>query len=203
MQKTFSFIKKTMPNVSRETLDKLSHYHDLLLKWQKAINLVSPSTLKDADTRHFLDSAQLITHLPQGAFTLADLGSGAGFPSLVIAMLRPDIDIHMVESDQRKCIFMQTVSRETNAPVTVHNTRIENCDLKADVVTARALASLDVLLGYASTMEPKEFIFLKGEKCQEEIEQARKNWSFDAEIHKSIVEDNSFIVRITNLVKIG
>lgn len=201
MQKTFSFIEKNIPNVSRETLAKLTQYHALLLKWQKAINLVSPSTIKEADTRHFLDSAQMVLHLPQEPFKLIDLGSGAGFPSVVIAMLRPDLDVHMVESDKRKCIFMQTVALETKTPLTVHNSRIENLGIKADIVTARALASLESLFDYAHKCEPKSYIFLKGEKCQEEIEQAKKNWSFDADVQKSVVENNSFIVKITNLVK--
>ena len=124
----------------------LKHYYGLLLKWQKTINLVSPSTLDDAWNRHFEDSIQVVSYIPENMKILCDIGSGAGFPGLVIAIERPDIQVHLVESDSRKCAFMRTVSRETNlSNVTIHNDRIENVigDIDADYVSARALASLN------------------------------------------------------------
>lgn len=140
-----------MANVSRETQDKLEQYLALLLKWQKAVNLVSPATLEDAWTRHFLDSLQMADLLPSTTKVLFDFGSGAGFPGLVLAMARPDLDVHLVESDQKKCSFLSTVSRETRTPVSIHNCRIESLQTDAvpDVITARALAGLEQLLTYA------------------------------------------------------
>ena len=108
-----------------EQTDRLRLYVDLLKKWQKTINLVGKNTLEDAWDRHILDSAQLSAHIPQHA-TLLDIGSGAGFPGLVLAILRPDISVTLVESDTRKCVFMQTVARETHCGnVTVLNDRVE------------------------------------------------------------------------------
>ena len=128
----------------------LATYKSLLLKWAKVINLVSPATLPDVDTRHFQDSLQLIPLLPPHTKTLFDLGSGAGFPGLVIALERPDIAVHLFESDTKKCAFLSTVSRETHIPVVIHNQRIESVDkipdVVPDVISARALASLDTLL---------------------------------------------------------
>ena len=139
-----------LENVSRETLDKLEQYHALLLKWQGSINLVSPNTIPDAWERHFLDSLQLLEYIPEDCKTLFDFGSGAGFPGLVLACAHSDIDVHVIESDQRKCSFMRTVSRETKTPINIHNMRIEsfNSDAVPGVITARALASLHDLCTY-------------------------------------------------------
>lgn len=195
-----SFLKQQ--NVSRETIEKLNTYQALLIKWQKAINLVSPNSIPEAETRHFLDSAQLLPLLPSKPFKLVDMGCGAGFPGLVLAMLRPDIDVHLVESDQRKCIFMQNVSRETNTPVTVHNQRIEETKIdQVDIVSARALSALDTLLSYASRFSPNEMIFLKGEKYKKEIKEAEQNWGFEYETHKSLTDTKGAICHITNLIK--
>lgn len=181
---------------------KITQYHALLVKWQKALNLVAPSTLKDAKDRHFLDSLQLIPHLPEGPLTLVDMGSGAGFPGVVIACARPDIAVHLIESDERKGIFMATVSRETQTPVTIHTARIEAVEgVKADVVTARALAPLDELLGYAYRFSPSLCVFLKGENHKKEIEAARQYWHFDVAIVPSITEKNAALLKITNLIK--
>ena len=138
-------------DVPRESIEKLDTYHALLLKWQKAINLISPKTIDDAWVRHFADSAQLSGYIPEGAKTIMDWGSGAGFPAMVLAMLRPSLDVHAVESDERKCQFMRTVSRETSVPIRIHTQRIEALELDSvnpDIITARALASVSVLLDY-------------------------------------------------------
>ena len=133
--------------VSHETMAKLKTYEELLQKWQPKINLVSLGSLKDAQTRHFADSLQIAEFVPASAKVLYDLGSGAGFPGLVLAMARPELTVHLVESDQRKSAFLQTVSRETRTPVSVHVDRIEKVSLSTpDVITARALASLSELL---------------------------------------------------------
>ncbi len=189
-------------NVSRETLDKLDHYRALLLKWQKAINLVAPNTLKEAEIRHFLDSAQLLPFFPEeDSFVSVDMGSGGGFPALVLAILRPNGVFHVVESDQRKCIFMETVSRETSTNLVVHKKRIEQTDIEnVDFVTARALASLDSLFEYAYSFNPKTLIFLKGEMYQQEIDDALEKWSFEYELTPSISLKTAKIIKVTNLI---
>ncbi len=190
-------------NVSHETIEKIEHYHRLLLKWQKAINLVAPKTLKEAKVRHFLDSAQLMDLYPNDKpFKAVDMGSGGGFPALVLAMLRPQGEFHLIESDQRKGIFMETVSRETSTPITVHKKRIEDVEMGAvDIVSARALASLDLLFGYSKQFSPKMFIFQKGENYDQEIKQAHEKWSFDYELIPSLSSKTAQIIKITNLIE--
>lgn len=179
--------------VSRETMERLGRYESLLIKWQKSINLVSTSTLPELWRRHMLDSAQLAALAPETARRWADLGSGGGFPGLVVAILlagRPGFEMHLVESDQRKCIFMREVARATEAPATIHNCRIE--DFAAgqgafDVVSARALAPLDRLLGWAAPLFGPQTVglFLKGQGVQDELTLARKSWIFEADLHPS------------------
>lgn len=192
-------------HVSRETISKLEIYLAQLVKWQRAINLVSPKTLPDAWNRHFVDSAQLLPLIPKHTKKIADLGCGAGFPGLVLAILDPTLDIHLVESDEKKCQFLKHVSRETNCAITVYNERIELCinDIKPDLITARALASLDKLLSYTKGCFEEnsslEFIFLKGERAEEEIVEARKNYRFDCKLFPSETDDNARIVHLTNV----
>lgn len=201
MKKLAAYLKRF--DVSRETLEKLELYHKLLLKWQKAINLVASKTIKEAETRHFLDSAQLAHFFPDDRpFKCVDMGSGGGFPPLVLAILKSNGDFHAIESDQRKGIFMETVSRETSTNFTVHKDRIENVSLEGvEFVTARALASLDSLLTYGAQFKPKTLIFLKGENYQQEIEDAKKNWHFDYDLTPSISLEGAQIIKITNLIE--
>jgi 16S rRNA (guanine527-N7)-methyltransferase len=163
---------------------KLDLYDILLRKWQKTINLVSPATLNDLEARHFTDSLQLADLIPPTAKRLYDIGSGAGFPGLVLAMARPDLLVTLIESDQRKCVFLQTVSRETGTPVKVENSRIEHLTLPApDVITARALADLTTLLemtqGWWTSWPDCTLIFPKGANADEEVFAARTRFQFD------------------------
>jgi len=195
-------------SVPRETRDKLDAYQALLLRWQKAINLVSSSTLKNAKERHFIDSLQVLPLILQGAKLLYDIGSGAGFPGLVIAMARPDLSVHMIESDERKGQFLRTVSRETSTPITVHTERIERVGLSApDVVTARALADLTMLfdfcIGWAEENPLLEMVFMKGRAAEDEIEAARVIYDFDVTRQPSITGDGAVILKVTNLIKKG
>src|SRR5262247_2849484 len=136
-------------DVSRETIDRLSAYAALLVKWQSRINLVSAATLADLWRRHMLDSAQLFPLLPPNTQAVVDLGSGAGFPGLVLAILGIP-EVHLIESDQRKCVFLAEAARVADASPIIHNKRIEQLEgLSAEVVTARACAPLDQLLTYA------------------------------------------------------
>ncbi len=170
-------------DVSRETLQRLSAYLELLRRWQGAINLVGASTLADPWRRHILDCGQIAPHVPQGAGTVLDLGSGAGLPGLVLALLGVP-GVHLVESHQRKAQFLREAARATGAPVVVHAVRIEQLELCADVVTARALAPLPRLLELAApVLAPGGLcLFLKGEAVRDELTQARQSWHMHSEI---------------------
>jgi 16S rRNA (guanine527-N7)-methyltransferase len=172
---------------------RLETYGALLIKWQAAINLVGRDTLPDLWRRHMLDSAQLAEWIPtakvdRSPITMIDLGSGAGFPGLVLAMMGADQgrrwDVHLAESDARKCAFLATVARETGTDVKIHTARIEKLvPFAADIVTARALAPLDELLGYAEPFlgPQSECLFLKGATAADELTLARKSWNMAVE----------------------
>ena len=187
-------------SVPRESLDKLRQYEALLVKWQKAINLVGPATIPDAWERHFIDSLQLTPLIPAAAKTLYDLGSGAGFPGLVLAMARPELSVTMIESDERKGAFLSAVSHETKTPVTVLSARIERAvaDLPApDIVTARALAALNLLLAY---IEPcLTCIFPKGLLAADELVSARKDWTFKVDQVASMTDPKATILILTKI----
>jgi 16S rRNA (guanine527-N7)-methyltransferase len=190
--------------VSRETLAALTRYAELLAKWQTAINLVSASSLGDLWRRHMLDSAQLWRHLPAGAKTLADLGSGAGFPGLVLAIMGFP-ECHLVESDARKAAFLREAARAAGlgpGRVTIHNERAETlAPLGADVVTARALAPLGDLLELAARhLRPGGVgIFLKGENIDTELTSAKKRWKFELQKYPSISHPSGVVLRIGSI----
>lgn len=187
--------------VSRETLDRLIAYDGLLRKWQPKINLVGPSTLPDAWKRHFLDSAQLYPLLPEGTRVLVDLGSGAGFPGLVLAILGVP-QVHLIESDVRKCAFLREVARVCEAPVTVHTKRIETVSgIAADVVTARALAPLTDLFGWAHPFigSRGKCLFLKGAALDDELTAALQYWTLGSERFDSRTDPSGTILRVSDL----
>ena len=186
--------------LSDEAFEGLIIYHKLLIKWQKAINLVSNKTLQEVWHRHFADSVQLAQLMPEKG-VYADLGCGAGFPGLVIAMMRPELDVHLVESDERKGQFMRTVIREAGVKnATVHAARIEDMTavLAPDFVSARALASLRELLDYCQpwiNVNPDlRFYFLKGAQAVDEIEEARKAYDFIVQTSPSATEEQAQIL---------
>jgi len=182
--------------VSRETGDRLAAYLELLGHWQRRINLVAASTLADPWRRHILDSGQLVRLAPPAARVWADLGSGAGLPGLVLSILGAP-EMHLVESDQRKAVFLREAARITAAPVTVHATRIETAALPAlDVVTARALAPLDRLLSLAAPHLGTDVtaIFPKGRQAQRELTEARAHWHMTAEIVPSLSDPQASIL---------
>ncbi len=184
--------------VSRETLDRLRLYADLLEKWQQRINLVGPATLPDLWRRHMLDSAQLWPLLPPDLPRLIDIGSGAGFPGLVLAILGVP-EVHLIESDQRKGAFLREVARQTGATVTVHSARIESIlDLSAPVVTARALAALPKLLDLAVPLLASggQCLFLKGQNIEEELTSARKIWIFTEDRSPSRSDSTGLVLRV-------
>tara|TARA_Y100001001_G_C8003821_1_gene307275 strand:+ start:927 stop:1550 length:624 start_codon:yes stop_codon:yes gene_type:complete len=188
-----------------ELYEKLELYEALLVKWQKAINLVAPSTLPHIWHRHILDSLQLVPFLPEGCKTIVDIGSGAGFPALVLAIARPYIQVTCIESDLKKAQFLQNVSRETNANLTVLNERIERVQLGTapDLVTARALSSLDQLCAYMQGLGAVRGLFLKGENVEQEIERARTLYSFEHKCHASETSKSGKLLFLSNLRPCG
>ncbi|HYD30663.1 MAG TPA: 16S rRNA (guanine(527)-N(7))-methyltransferase RsmG [Azospirillaceae bacterium] len=188
--------------VSRETVEKLEAYAALLRKWQERINLVSRTTLDDLWRRHFLDSAQLFTLLPENTRVQVDLGSGAGFPGLVLAILGVP-EVHLIESDSRKAIFLREAARLTQAPAIVHAERIEKvAPFPADVVSARALASLTELLPLALPFlgQTGVCLFPKGQSWQEELTQAERVWNMRVDRFDSLTDPSATILRIANVV---
>lgn len=193
--------------VPRETRETLAAYRTLLLKWQKAKNLVAPSTVDTLDTRHFLDSLQLIPILQRHGITgpILDMGSGAGFPGLVLALAGFG-PVHLVESNGKKASFLRTVIRETGARAIVHNDRIESLTpFPIAAVTARACATLRQLVDWAEPFlsQNPTFILLKGEKCEEELTEARKSWDMDSAFFQSITDATGQIVVLENIRKAG
>ena len=185
--------------VSRETLDRLSRYVAVLERWQPRINLVGRSTLADVWRRHMLDSAQLHALLPPGATRLVDLGSGAGFPGMVLAIMGVP-DVHLIESNHRKAAFLGEVSRETSAAVTVHPRRIEAVvPFAADVVTARALAPLDQLVRWARPFAGEETVMLfhKGQHVDNDLTQATSCRNMRVQSVPSVSDSTGTILRLT------
>ncbi len=188
-----------------DILARLHVYRDLLLKWQKSINLVAPSTLSDVWNRHFEDSLQMADLIPSNA-VVADIGSGAGFPGLVLAVARPDIRMTMIESDNKKGTFLWTVSRETGVNnVDVRVERIESVlpGLEAGIVTARALAPLPKLLELTRSQwnreNPANMLFMKGSDWAKEVEMARVDHDFDVSSKPSKTGAGAAILCITNV----
>jgi len=160
--------------VSRETLSRLKAYADVLADWNALHNLVAKSTLPDLWRRHFWDSAQLVPLIPDTARTLADLGSGAGFPGLVLAAMLPQLAVTLHEATAKKCAFLQAAADRMGVTVTIQNARLEDLPARAfDVVTARALAPLPKLLEYAQNFVGPHSVclFLKGQNVGEELTQ--------------------------------
>lgn len=199
--------------VSRETVDALEGYVALLKQWQSTINLVAPGTLDDIWHRHIADSAQLLDLAPPAARTWLDLGSGAGFPGLVLAILlhmRPGARVTLVESDARKAAFLREAARRSAAPVDILCMRIENLATQSrfgpvDVVTARALAPLPRLLELASPVFAPETValFLKGRDVEAELGKAHLEWTFDGRLVPSRTDPEGRIVVVRRLEKVA
>lgn len=190
-------------DVSRETTERLQTHVALLEQWNPRINLVAKTTIQDVWSRHVADSAQLWRLRPGAAGLWLDLGSGAGFPGLVIATLaaelEPDLRVALVESDQRKAAFLSTVVRKTGLRVDVRPERIEHLPpMRADVVSARALAPLSSLLEMLDLHRRPGGIglFPKGASVHKEIAEAAARWRFDHVIHRSLTDPQAAIVEI-------
>ena len=186
-------------NVSRETLDKCAAYLALLEKWQKSVNLVARKTLDIAWQRHILDSGQLARYLPDGCKVILDVGSGAGFPGLVLSIMQ-DATVHLVESDHKKTVFLQTVIRELGLTATVHNERIESLPaLAPDVITARAFAPLGKAIGLmAPHMAPHTvLLLLKGRNVEEELTEMPDYPIMSAVTYPSLSDPEGVVLQLT------
>ena len=196
-------------HVSRETFERLLNYDRVLMDWAGKHNLIARSTIEDRWERHYFDSAQILPLIPEDAKTLVDLGSGAGFPGLVLAaMLAPKgVQVTLIESTQKKCAFLTEAGAAMGlANLKVIPQRIESAGLcfKPDVVTARALARLDKLLGYAAGIAGKKtkYYFLKGQDVEAELTEAAKSWHMDVIQHPSRTDPRAAILEIGNLARV-
>lgn len=195
-------------NVSRETLADLNSYVSLVEKWNPRINLVSNSSVSNIWDRHIWDSVQLF-EIPTVGTLWADFGSGGGFPAIVLAILaketRPELEFHLVESDQRKCVFLRTCVRELGLNAKVSAERIEKmAPMSADIISARALTDLKGLLAFSERhLKPKGVsIFPKGETWKKEISEAQEFWSFEYEEFTSKTNLNAAIIKIRNIARV-
>ncbi|NTG47671.1 16S rRNA (guanine(527)-N(7))-methyltransferase RsmG [Agrobacterium rhizogenes] len=192
--------------VSRETQGRLQHFAELFQKWAKTINLVAPSTVDDLWRRHIADSAQIFQLHPKPA-RWVDLGSGGGFPGIITAILlaeQKDGRVDLVESNQKKAAFLRVCLRECEARGAVHAVRIEEAPkiiADCDVISARALAELDMLLDYAAPWVERNknlrLLLHKGRDYEREVHKARGRWEFDLVKHNSVVESDSVILELT------
>jgi 16S rRNA (guanine527-N7)-methyltransferase len=184
----------------------LESYRTLVAEWNERINLVGPSALAQFWPRHAYDSAQLLTLAPD-AKVWADLGAGAGFPGLVLAILlkgRPGACVHLVESMAKRCRFLGTVAEALDLPVDIHHARAEDLNLTVDVVTARALAPLTRLLGFAEPYLKRGAmaLFLKGQDVAAEIRDAGSSWKFEAELSASLSHPDGRILQVRGLTRV-
>jgi len=192
---------QAVAGLSDAVVERLAIYAGLLQKWQKAINLVGPSTLADPWRRHMLDSAQLLPHLPKPDAAVLDLGSGAGFPGLVLAVAS-QATLHLVESDQRKAAFLNEVNRATQAGAMIHACRVETLEpFAVDVVTARAFAPLDRLLACAEPfLRPATVgLFLKGRNAERELTACRKRWNMAAKAIPSLSDETGVVLKLEGI----
>lgn len=196
-------------DVSRETYDRLEHLAALVRKWNPAINLVSKATLDELWTRHILDSAQLYFLAGERSGRWVDLGSGGGFPGLVVAILAAGedaaLDVTLVESDGRKAAFLATAARELGVKAKISSDRIEAiAPLQADILSARALAPLGQLLAYADRhLAPDgRAILPKGANHEEELSIARQEWDFHYEMLDSVTDEKARIFAIRGISRV-
>ncbi len=196
-------------SVSRETLVKLDEYAALLQKWSPTINLVSRSTLPNLWTRHFLDSAQVFNHRRADAGLWVDIGSGGGFPGMVCAVLAlekaPDLKFTFAESDLRKSVFLQTVIRSLSLNASTIPRRAEEIEpLGADILSARALAPLPVLLGYAERhLKPDgQALFMQGASFRREQDESLDIWQYQSDEYHSITDGAAVILSLGDIRRV-
>lgn len=196
-------------SVSRETYASLEKFVNLLIEWNSKMNLVSKNSLLDVWNRHVLDSLQLIKYIPENLNTLVDIGSGSGFPGVVLAILlkekNPSVKIKLIESITKKTVYLKDVCVKLGLNnVEVVNDRVENVVFKdVSVITARAVASLDTLCQYSFNLGNKKtsMLLLKGRSYKEEDESAKKNWEYNIDIYQNKYSDDGVVLKISDLRK--
>lgn len=178
--------------------EKFDNYVKILLKWQKAINLISPKTIPQVWERHFKDSLFLYDYIKDKK-NIFDIGSGGGFPGMVLSVVGIK-NITFIESDERKCFFLNEIKKEYNLDCKIINDRVENINSKADTIIGRAFAPLDKFLNLCENIiyEKTEMYLLKGENINKEIEESKKDWNFNYNLYKKI---DGFIIKISNISK--
>lgn len=194
----YSEVISLLPDVSRETFEKCVTYYSLLIKWQKTLNLVGPATLPELWNRHFMDSLQLLRWLPENA-RIADIGSGAGFPGLVLACAGHTVTL--IESDRRKAAFLTEVAATLALPVTLYTDRAEIFrDTSVTHVTSRACGSLSQLINmmYNFSHHPPNCLFHKGKNYTKELDELGE-WDFTLTCHPSIIAQDSVILEISDV----
>ena len=195
-------------NVSRESLARLEILVQLLLDWQKHINLIAPSTIPGVWTRHVIDSLQLVPLLPANTLAIADLGSGAGFPALVLAAVQP-ATVHMYEANTKKVAFMHEALRQMKSNAVVHRERLEPRQTplnmpEVQVVTARAFAPLPLLLDLAEPFMRggATALFHKGQDVDTELSESGKSWTLITHKHQSVTDSHSVILEVKELSRV-
>ena len=197
------FIKKF--NVSRETIDKLNIYKDFLILSNKKLNLIGKTTENNIYYRHFLDSAQ-IYNIINKKLDIVDLGSGAGFPGLIIKLLMEDEKIDgkviLIEKSNKKSNFLLNISNLLNLKIKICSKKLEdyNFNNQSSVVSRAFKSTLDTLnLLFKNISKIEEIVLLKGKTYQQEIDDAKKKYTFNIEKFKSITSDESYILKITDV----
>lgn len=196
-------------NVSRETLERLEIYETVIRKWNPRINLVSRNSLEQLRTRHILDSVQVFRCLESLTGHWVDIGSGGGFPGIVVAIMAaaeaPGLKVTLIESDQRKSAFLRAAARECGVPVKVISQRIEQAEpQQADVISARALADLSLLLEFSERhLKPcGTALFSKGASWKKEVDNSQQHWRFDAEPITSLTEPDAVVLKLRGIARV-
>ncbi len=194
-------------NVSRESWSKITACVDLTLQWQQRINLISPATIPDIWQRHVIDSLQVLPHVPPATQAFADLGSGSGYPALPVAAAT-GLTVHLYESNGKKAAFLREAARHCGVSAVVHVMRLEDVPNhplpSVQLVTARALAPLDILLGWA---EPflrggARGLFHKGQDVGAELTQASKSWRIQFRKHQSLTDSRAVILEVEEAARV-
>lgn len=195
-------------NVSRETIERLEKFEEVLLKWNPRINLVSKSSLTDLWQRHIADSVQVFTCVEDAGESWLDIGSGGGFPGIVVAIMAaersPKTKVTLIESDQRKSAFLRTAARECGVSISVLTERIEHAvPQNADILSARAVADLDALLEFSQRhlAVGGTSVFPKGANWKKEVDKAAQRWRFDVEPITSLTETEAVILKIKGVAR--
>jgi len=190
-------------DVSRETFESLEEYVSLLCKWNQSMNLIGKATEREIWQRHIIDSLQLIPLFPKEYKTITDIGSGGGLPGIVLAISTKKVT-HLIESNQKKAIFLNQASSLCQKNIHIHNNRVESLSpWESDILTARAFAPLEKIFEWSGDFIKKSKIclFLKGQNVVEEITEASRCWDFEYEIIQSQTSNNGKILRVHNLKK--